>query len=63
MHKKPEIYPMNCTICGRFVGQDGYPNLVYDDWFGGWKAEPVCGRCGRAKGWPDPPAVWRKGEV
>lgn len=31
----------NCQRCGRFVfGRD--VGLVYDDWVGGWDADPLC---------------------
>lgn len=36
--------PMNCSGCGRFVhGADC--GLVWDDYCGGWEADPWCKRC------------------
>lgn len=36
--------PMNCSGCGHFVwGADC--GLVWDDWCGGWEADPWCPNC------------------
>lgn len=36
--------PMNCSGCGQFVwGADC--GLIWDDWCGGWEADPWCKRC------------------
>lgn len=41
------VGPDNCSGCGRFVwGADC--GLVWDDYCGGWEADPWCKRC-RAK--------------
>ena len=45
---------MNCCRCGRFVGKDGYPDVIYDDYMGGWEeGYSYCGPCGRALGRKD----------
>jgi len=41
---------MNCSKCGRFVGKDGDPDVVYDYYNGGYEAGyPLCARCLREK--------------
>lgn len=46
--------PLNCCKCGRFIGKDGYPDIVWDSWNGGWEeGYSYCGPCGREKGYPD----------
>lgn len=45
--------PLNCVECGKFLGKDGYPQCTYDEWNGGYECDPVCGQCGRKKGWRD----------
>jgi hypothetical protein len=27
----------NCYKCGRFIGEGGYYDVVYDEWNGGWE--------------------------
>jgi len=44
---------LKCTKCGRWLGRDGYPRAVYDEWNGGWELDPLCGPCGRAMGYRD----------
>ena len=29
--------PLNCHICGRFVGKNGYDDVTYDDYNGGFE--------------------------
>jgi hypothetical protein len=49
---KLKTYPLKCYICGRFIGKDGYPDVYYDDWNGGWEdGGSMCGECGRKKGY------------
>jgi hypothetical protein len=41
--------PLNCSECGRFVGKDGDPDIVYDYYTGGYEVGyPLCGPCLRA---------------
>jgi hypothetical protein len=48
------VTPLQCCKCGRFIGPDGYPDIYYDDWTGGYEeGESLCGPCGRAAGKPD----------
>jgi hypothetical protein len=44
--------PLQCYRCGRFIGPDGYPDVVDVD---GMPEEgySICGQCGRAEGYPD----------
>lgn len=38
----PKRISLNCQRCGRFVRrEDGH--VVYDDYAGGWEADPYCG--------------------
>ncbi len=45
--------PLQCGRCGRWLGKDGYPRAVYDEWNGGWEVDPLCGPCGRKQGFKD----------
>jgi hypothetical protein len=48
------MMPLQCYKCGRFLGPDGYPDIVYDDWNGGYEqGYTLCGPCGRAEGKED----------
>ena len=50
---KNRAIPLNCYICGRFIGKDGYPDVTYDDWNGGWEeGYSMCARCGIKNGYP-----------
>lgn len=41
---------INCSKCGRFVGKDGNPDIMYDHYNGGYEVGyPLCGRCLREK--------------
>lgn len=38
--------PINCYKCGRFLGPDGNPDVVFDDYSGGYECGyPMCGDC------------------
>ena len=38
--------PLNCSKCGRFVGKDGFKDVSYDGYNGGWEVGyPLCKRC------------------
>jgi hypothetical protein len=38
--------PLNCSKCGRFVGKDGFHDVFYDGYNGGWEiGYPLCKRC------------------
>lgn len=46
MKKQHIVCPVNCSKCGRFVGKDGFMDLCYDEYNGGWEmGYPLCGRC------------------
>ena len=46
--------PLKCCQCGRFLGKDGYPDIFYDDWSGGYEeGDTLCGPCGRKAGRAD----------
>ena len=46
MTKKKVVKKINCSRCGRFVGQDGKHDVFYDDWTGGYECGyPLCGKC------------------
>ena len=50
--------PLQCHKCGRFIGPDGYPDVMWDDYHGAYEeGYTVCGPCGRAEGrdWPQSP--------
>jgi hypothetical protein len=53
---------LKCTKCGRFLGRDGYPRSVYDDWNGGIEVDPLCGPCGRKIGYADLRLVKKHGD-
>jgi len=37
---------INCSKCGKWVGKDGYLDIVWDDYNGGWEmGYPLCGPC------------------
>ena len=41
----------HCSKCGRFVGKDGYIDITYDDYNGGWEeGYHLCARCLEAQG-------------
>jgi len=41
---------VNCSKCGRIVGKDGFLDVSYDDYAGGYEmGYPLCGRCLREK--------------
>ena len=41
-----KVVPLNCSQCGRFIGKDGYVDVIYDDYAGGYEAGySYCGRC------------------
>jgi len=43
--------PLNCSNCGRFVGRNGFPDVFYDDYCGGWECGyPLCERCLKKQG-------------
>lgn len=50
LSEKPgAVGPMNCSGCGRFVwGADC--GLFWDDYCGGWEADPWCRRCREGSG-------------
>jgi hypothetical protein len=38
--------PLTCHKCGRFVGPDGFADVAYDDYNGGYEVGyPLCARC------------------
>ena len=38
--------PLNCSKCGRFVGKDGFHDVFYDGYNGGFEVGyPLCKRC------------------
>ena len=40
----------NCQKCGRWVGENGLIDVVYDDYNGGWElVEVLCERCLKLK--------------
>jgi hypothetical protein len=46
--------PLQCHKCGHFIGKDGYPDVFYDDYSGGYEeGYSLCGPCGRKDGRPD----------
>jgi len=46
--------PLHCYKCGRFIGKDGYPDVSYDYYSGGYEeGYSECGPCGRKAGYPD----------
>jgi len=46
MTKKIRWVPINCHKCGRFVGKNGKPDVIYDDYSGGWEiGYPLCEKC------------------
>ena len=43
---KNRYIPLNCSKCGCFVGKDGFHDVVYDYWNGGYEAGyPLCKKC------------------
>jgi len=43
--------PLQCHKCKRFLGRDGYPDVIYDDYAGGYEeGYSLCGPCGRMAG-------------
>ena len=37
---------LNCSKCGHFVGKDGYHDVFYDDYNGGYEVGfPLCVKC------------------
>lgn len=39
-------YIINCSVCGRIVGKDGFHDVSYDEYNGGWEiGYPLCKRC------------------
>jgi len=43
---RPWCRGINCSRCGRFVGRDGYADLYYDGYNGGWEiGYAVCAAC------------------
>jgi hypothetical protein len=47
-------HPIQCHLCGRFIGKDGNPDVFWDDYNGGWECGyPKCGPCLRKEneGW------------
>lgn len=39
-------YPLNCSRCGRFVGKDGFHDVGYDYYNGGYEVGyPLCKKC------------------
>jgi len=44
--KRERCIPLNCSKCGRFVGKNGFHDISYDDYMGGWEVGyPLCERC------------------
>jgi len=40
------MHPMTCSKCGRFIGKDGYVDVFYDGYNGGYEAGySLCARC------------------
>lgn len=37
--------PLNCSRCGRFVGPDGYDDVIEVQWGLYEEGYPLCGRC------------------
>lgn len=38
--------PLNCYKCGKFVGKDGFNDVYYDDYNGGYEiGYPECASC------------------
>lgn len=38
--------PLNCCKCGKFVGKDGFIDVFYDDYSGGYEiGYPKCASC------------------
>jgi len=43
-------YRIHCWKCGRFVGKDGFIDISYDDYMGGYEeGYSLCARCLREK--------------
>ena len=43
---KNRYIPLNCSKCGCFVGKDGFHDVGYDCWNGGYEAGyPLCKKC------------------
>jgi hypothetical protein len=61
MKEKRKGYPLTCCKCGRFIGKDGYPDIVYLD---GVYEEgySYCGPCGRELGRDDKRIAVGEGE-
>ena len=37
---------INCSKCGRWVGKDGFYDVFYDDYSGGWEeGYSLCAQC------------------
>jgi len=51
VHRHVGAFPLQCGECGRFLGKDGYPRATGD--FDPLEVDPICGLCGRKKGWKD----------
>jgi hypothetical protein len=42
----PYVRRTNCSKCGRFVGKDGYCDIGYDEYMGGYEiGYPICRKC------------------
>lgn len=42
----PKVVPLSCSKCGRFVGKDGFQDVSYDYYCGGYGVGyPLCKRC------------------
>ena len=43
---KSKYVPLNCSKCGRFVGKDGFHDVCYDPYTGGYEVGyPLCKKC------------------
>jgi hypothetical protein len=43
---KNRYIPLNCSKCGCFVGKNGFHDVGYDYWNGGYEAGyPLCKKC------------------
>lgn len=42
----PKVVPLNCSKCGRFVGKDGFYDVMYDHYNGWYEVGyPLCKKC------------------
>ena len=46
MIEKKYDWRIHCSKCGRFVGKDGFIDIFYDDYMGGWEeGYSLCAAC------------------